>query len=268
MARIIKTYPPTPQFNEDIIAQADKIQDIFMPEYSLKSFTFSTSENEVITLQTTCYALEDSKGVHIRMAQKNQPEDTKLQSKEVVMDEIEFCDAVYHSVERNERLSNNPKIKEVCQDILDDFCISPNRGNRWFFDISYKGFGVILGGIDVIATIDTVIFKEDHVELIHCVGNYNLNNVEDCVIQFWSYGKGFILSKFQMNKVTNEEEGCCTYNITVSEGHDTDDTTYQKAAENRSSYDQGVEQFIEDRLAYIEECTVNVEEKDSIYDLL
>ena len=268
MSRIIKTYPPTPQFNEDIIAQADKIKDIFMPEYSLQSFTFGTSRNEVITLQTTCYALEDTKGVHIKMAQKDQHEDTKLQTKEVIMDEIEFCDAVYHSVERNERLSNNPKIKEVCQGILNDFCTSSERGNKWFFDVEYKGFGVILSDVNVIATIDTVVFKEDTVKLIHCVGNYNLNNVENCVIQFWSYGKGFVLLEFNMDKVINEEEGCCTYTIAVIEGRDTDDTTYQEAAENRPSYEQGVEQFIEDRLAYIEECTVDVEEEDNIYDLL
>ena len=268
MARIIKTYPPTPQFNEDIIAQADKIQDIFMPEYSLKNFSFSSSENEVLYLQASCYALEDSKGVHIKMYERDKEETERLETEEVIIDELEFCDAVYSSIKKNQRLSNNSKISQICKDILNKFCTSTNRGDKWFFDTDYKGFGVITSGEEPIATIDTAVFHEKTVDLVHCVGNYNLNNVRDCSIKFWSCGSGFILEEFEMAKVINEEEGCCTYKIKLSGGKNLDDETYQTIAESRPTYEQGVEQFIEDRLKYLEEANNDEEEQENIYDLL
>lgn len=268
MSRRIKTYPFNQKFNDELAADADSIKDLKLPGAYVECVSVETGRKEVISIKTKVWALEESEGIHLQLIEEDKDGvETSYKSEEIVINEIQFCDALHDAACKDTTAEETPFIQQTITKAIEDYARSQISGDKWLCTIHYDGFGVIKTGDTIIGTIDRVTFNKNTIILDYCVGNFNLNNIEDCSILFKAGNKGFKLTDIKMQNVTSINDYYCTYIIDSYKGEfllnvPIDDTMFEWFV--RYS-DETAEEFMEQRISVIDN-NIEEEQTNSYYD--
>lgn len=229
MSRIIKQYPYTEEFKDEVQVSANTISTLRFPGAYIECISFSDDYDKVISLATNVWAEEDTKGIHAHVVEKDKDGNkTGKKSKEIVIDEIQFCDAIYDICREDKSAESSPFIRDIIYDLVQDFAINEMKGDLWLCGVNYDGHGIICSGEDIIGTIDRVVFEKGSLILNYCVGNINLNNIENCNIKFHTNDKHFILNDIKMQNVTSDNEFYCTYCLSDYKGTYSDEPVFDE----------------------------------------
>ena len=215
MSRIIKVFPFNETYNDTIDCDAASVSEFELPGVRMQCFNFDSDKDEITSFRTVARAEEERKGVFLKLVEEDAEGNlTKNESEEIVVDEIEFVDAIYAAVNTgNDTAEDSEFIQKQVYTLAQNHAMSELSGGKWYFKVDYKGFGVICTGDDIIGTVDSVKFTKESVVLDYCVGNIDLNQVEDCNIRFSVGGKCFKLTNFKMESVVGHTENLCTYTL-------------------------------------------------------
>lgn len=215
MSRMIKVWPYNEMYNDKIECDAASINDFELPGVRMQCFNFESDKDEISSFRTVARAEEERKGIFLRLVEEDAEGNlTEKKSEEIVVDEIEFVDAIYGAVEAgNDTAEDSEYIQQKVLELAQNYAMSELSGGKWYFKVDYVGFGVICTNDDVIGTINSVKFDKDAVILDYCVGNIDLNQVDNCNVRFSVGGKCFRLTNFNMESVVGHTENLCTYTL-------------------------------------------------------
>lgn len=267
MSRRIKTYPFNQKFNDELAADADSIKDLKLPGAYVECVSVETGQKEIVSIKTKVYALEESKGVHLYLVEEDKDGvETDKKSEEIIVDEIQFCDALHDAICKETTAEETPFIQQIITTAIENYAKSEVSGDRWLCTVNYDGFGVIRSGESIIGTFDRVNFSKDTVTLDYSVGNVNLNNIADCNIWFKTGSKCFKFTEVSMKSVTSTNDYYCTYVLDKYKGKFlseicVDDSVFEGLV--RYS-EQTAEQFLEERTSIID--NEDDEEDNSFFD--
>lgn len=267
MSRRIKTYPFNQNFNDELAADADSIKDLKLPGAYVECVSVETGQKEIISIRTKVYALEESKGIHLYVVEEDKDGvETDKKSEEIVVDEIQFCDALHDAICKETTAEETPFIQQIITTAIENYAKSEISGDKWLCTVNYDGFGVIRTGDSIIGTFDRVIFNKDTVTLDYCVGNVNLNNIVDCNIWFKTGKKCFKLVDISMKNVTSINDYYCTYTLDKYKGEFLSDICVDSSVfEGLVQYsDDTAEQFLKERTNIID--TEEDEQESSYFD--
>lgn len=266
MGRRIVTYPFNEKFHDIIAADADTIQDIKLPGAYVECRSIATGEKNILSVKPVVFALETEPGIHFYLVEEHDNQEEQKRSSEVIIDEIEFCNALYNAVMTDITAEETEFIRDLIANQLQHYAMFELTEDKWLSTIKYDGFGVIKSDDTIIGTIDQVMFTKDSLILDQCVGNVNLNKVVNCNIWFKSGNKGFKLSDINMDNVKSDNDFYCTYTLTGYKGEFLEDIcvpeeTYKslvRFSENTA------EQFLSERIDLLNE--EEKEEQENLYD--
>jgi len=273
MSRRIKSYPFHEAFNDTLECDADSVSEFELPGVRMQCFNFENDTDEITTFRSVARAEEERKGIFIKLVEEDSDGNlTKNESEEIVVDEEQFCDAIYEAINGGDTAEDSEFIQKAVYDAAQKYAMSELSGGKWFFRISYKGFGIICTGDEIIGTVETVEFNKDNVVLDYCVSNINLNQVEDCNIKFSVGGKCFKLTNFTMESVSGRTENLCTYVLKDYHGEIIDSISVDdEVLESMIPYDESSEdEFIKQRVQLVDgnKTDDNSFFDDNIEDLL
>lgn len=269
MGRRIITYPFNEKFHDAIVADAETIKDIKLPGAYVECRSIVTGEKSILSVKPVVFALEDEPGIHFYLVEEgNNNHDEQRKSSETVIDEIEFCNALYGAIMADITAEETEFIRNLITNQLQHYATYELTEDKWLSTIRYEGFGVIRSGEIIIGTIDQVMFNKDNLILDQCVGNVNLNKIVNCNIWFKSGNKGFKLSDITMDNVKSDNDYYCTYTLTGCKGEFLEDIcipeeTYKSLV--RFSEDTA-EQFLAERINLLNDETEEENNSSSIYD--
>lgn len=266
MSRRIATYPFSKEFNDTLECDADSIKDFELPGVRMECFNFDDNSDEVTAFRSVPRAEEDREGIFIKLVEEDKDGNlTENESEEICVDEKKFCDAIYEAVIGGETAEESKFIQDCVYQLAKSYALSKFSGGKWYFRIDYDGFGVICSGDEIIGTVDSIRFNKEQVCLDRCIGNIDLNNVENCNVQFAIGDKCLKLTQFEMESVTSESENFCTYVLKNYHGEQIQSIPVpkEKIAEMKPYSEDTAEEFVSARVALIE----NDEEKDSTFDM-
>lgn len=261
-SRVIKQYPFDDKIGDEVICHANQIQELRLPSFQLKYFDVNGNSVSYKDYVIRCFAKEEEKGVFIRIVgikDNESPEMIATRSpeedddfSEVVIDEIEFCDNLYNAATREEFLGNSEYIHNIVHDLsLKHAKDKMIKNGQYFFNMDYNGFGLVYSGDDNIATIDSIKFTEESpLILMHCVGNADLNNVNNCKIDFLvEDAYSLRVDSFDMESVEGEDEYTCSYKLkNVDIKHINRLKFNKQIIKDMHTYSkENVEQFVEER---------------------
>lgn len=254
MSRTIKKYPYNEMFHDTLECDANTIADFGMPRFRIEFYNFQNNSSDGI-LQFTAHARaeEDEPGVYVKLVQEDAG-DNPIVTPEIKVDEIKFVDEIYNIVITGYTAEDSKYMQDLIYQIGRDFALKELDKEHWCYRIEYQGFGIIKSKQEIISTIDTVVFDKRELRLNYCVGNSNLNKVDNCTIQFNCNDRCFELTDFTMQSVSSDSEDYCNYVLTDWRGKqiqkiDIPKEKFQDLVHYSSS---DSEQFVEERLAIIE----------------
>lgn len=266
MSRRIATYPFAKEFNDTLTCDADEIKDFELPGVRMECFNFGSDSEEVTAFRSIPRAEEEREGVFIKLVEEDSDGNlTQNESAEICVDEKKFCDSVYEAVVGGDTVEDSKFIQDSVYQLAKNYALSKLSGNKWFFRIDYDGFGVICSGDEIIGTVDSIRFNKDEVILNRCIGNINLNQVEDCNIQFAVGDKCLKLTQFEMESVTGESENFCTYVLKNYHGEQIESipVSKEKIEEMKPYSEETAEEFVSARISLID----GVDDDDNTFDM-
>lgn len=267
MGRRIVTYPFNEKFHDEIAADAETIKNIKLPSAYIEYKSIATGDKSILSVKPVVFALEDEPGIHFYLVEENNDKKEQKKSSEIVIDEIEFCNALYGAIMADITAEETKFIRSLITDQLQHYAMYELTEDKWLSTIKYDGFGVIRSGETVIGTIDQVMFNKDDLIMDQCVGNVNLNKIVDCNIWFKSGNKGFKLSDITMDNVKSDNDYYCTYTLTKYKGEFLNDICIpEETYKNFVRFaEDTAEQFLVERIDLLNDET-GEEENHSLYD--
>lgn len=267
MSRRIKTYPFNQRFNDEIAVDANTIKDMKLPGAYVESLSIATGEREIVSLRAEVYALEESKGIHFYLVEETKDGvETGNTSDEIVIDEIAFCDALHEAICNDITIEECKYVRRIITSEIEKFAKTKMSGDKWLTTINYDGHGVIMSSDFIIGTVDRTTFNKENIVLDYCVGNFNLNNIENCSIVFKTENKIYRLSDISMESVTSDNNSYyCTYTISKYKGEFLNELPVNESIfDGFINYSETVaDEWLEQRTKIID----NEEEQDnSLYD--
>ena len=255
MSRLIKQYPYSELFHDVLECNADTIEGFEMPAFRVEFYNFQNNISDgVILFNAHARAEEERPGVFVKLVQEENYNDTPIETPEIEVDEIKFVDEIYNIVTSGQTVEDSKYMQDLVYQLGRDFALNELDNSRWCYRIEYPGFGIIKSGDEIIGTIDTVVFDKHELRLNYCVGNSDLNKVDNCVIQFNCHGRCFEVSKFEMESVSSDNEYYCTYVLSGYSGKQIDaiDLPKEEFKDLHPYSKVDAEDFIADRIAIIE----------------
>lgn len=273
MSRRIATYPFSKEFNDTLECDADSIKDFELPGVRMECFNFENDTEEVTAFRSVPRAEEEREGVFIKLVEEDKDGNlTSNESDEIVIDEKKFCDAIYEAIINGDVAEDSKFIQDSIFKVAKHYALSKLSGGKWFFRVDYDGFGVICSGDEIIGTVDSIRFNKDEVRLDRCIGNINLNQVEDCNVRFAVGDKCLRLTQFEMESVTSVSENFCTYVLKNYHGEQIDSIPVpaDKLEQMKPYSDETADEFFHARIALIEDDSdkVDINSRDEFDDLL
>lgn len=287
MSRIIKQYPYSEVLDDESCLKADSVQKIQLPlirlvglpleEGVVYSSTTSTPNLLTINLQPKMYAKEDEKGIFVYLVRLQDGEETDEKSQEVIIDEEVFADNIFKAVEQEISFDESYYLKDIlANNLLFAYTDNYLKQDTLLMNTYYSGFGVILSNSTVIGTVDKIKLQADSdLVLSYCVGNFDLNNIENCNVIFNTHGIWLHFFNLNMRKVICNNDYYCTYMVQAySFEYSKSGNIFGDIQElpSLSDYSEGNEaEFLEQRTAFIEDLqteTDTIQKNSYLADLL
>ena len=271
MSRRIMEWPYNKTFGAPVEVDADTIEEFELPGVRMEAFDFYSNETCIASFLTKAKCYEDKEGIFIKIVEEDREGNlTSNESETVKVDEKEFVTDIYNAIAAGDTAEDSQVVQNTVIKIATDYAMSKLSGGKWFFRVNYEGFGVICTGNEIIGTVDVVCFDKEKVTLDFCVGNINLNNVEDCNVQFNVNGKCFKLTEFTMDNVKSDNDFYCTYELKNYKGEVINSTPVDDKIADLIPYSfEEAETFVAQRSKIIDGDKKNkFAEPDDLDDLL
>ena len=287
MSRVIKQYPYSKVLDDESYLKADSVQKIQLPLIRLTGLpleesivypsTVNTPNFLTINLQPKMYAKENEKGIFLYLVEMQDGEETDKKSQEVVIDEEVFADNIFKAVEEEISFDESYYLKDVlASNLLSSYTDNYLKQDILLMNTHYAGFGIILSNNTVIGTVDRIKLQpDDDLTLSYCVGNFDLNNIENCNVVFNTHGIWLHFFDLTMRKIICNNDYYCTYVIqTYSLTYSKHGNVFADIKEFPSliDYAEGSEEeFLEQRTNFIEELQTEadmVQKNNYFSDLL
>ena len=185
MSRRIKDYPYNKYYKDTLEIDADTVEKFEFPDV----VTYEVIVGERTSYQKQKYQLkmrasETEKGIFVHIVSEDDPDDA---IKEIVIDEIEFADSLYHTLIQGNRAETADIVNKCSRLCLLEYI--RNHSEKIFVDVRYSGNGTIYSGSQPIVLFDTLQVKiNDNKSLLwnleDGVGNVDLLSIPDIRIEF------------------------------------------------------------------------------------
>lgn len=274
MGRIIKTYPYSSTYKDEIQASAEFIKDFDLMGVSMDYIDLKNgdiTETRRVRFNSLCYAKEESFGVHVYLQEVDaQDNPTGYKTPEIIVDEIEFVDETYKCLTgaygKKISLDKSQYIQDLLYNLARQYAMDKLDEQKLFFQTQYTGIGYIFAGNSLISVADIMTFAENTVIFDHCVGR--VSSDEDISVMFWT-GK--------------DNKQCLNFKDIALEGTYNDGNTYKYVFKiNKliefsgdlapeippTKFSEDIEKFVKERTDIINSADQEEEKKDDMLDLL
>ena len=265
MSRIIKEYPLVERFGEPLTCTVECINSLLLPKVKI-DYKSHKDNHITTTFEPQIRADETEQGIHMQLVELDKDDEpTGVVSDEIILPEIEFCDAIYQSILTKVPVDEGGYIRDHIISLINDFALSEKSLGFWFYDVVYQGEGYIYSDNDIIGTVDILQFdRDDNIILDYCVGNFNLNNIEKCVVKFTTNNKNIVINHVVMlESISNDDY----YTYVLQDSRFIEPKEIDMPRNNFTRYDINEEEFLEERYKFLSSVSKVQEEEPDIFEL-
>lgn len=211
MSRRIKDYPYNKYYKDTLEIDADTVEKFEFPDVVTYEVTVGERTSYVKQkYQLKMRASETEKGIFVHIVSEDDPNDA---TKEIVIDEIEFADSLYHTLIQGNRAETADIVSKCSELCLLEYI--RNHKEKLFVNVRYHGNGTIYSELRPIVIFDTLEVKIDDTSetltwvLSDGVGNVDLTAIPYPRIEFVTEGgTTFIITNFSSAQCVPDEFKC------------------------------------------------------------